>query len=251
MAELMRLQKYIALCGIASRRRAEELITSGCVFVNQICVDTLGSKIDPSKDRITVNGKPAVMQAEFVYLMLHKPRGYVSTVKDNFNRKTVLELVPTTFGRIYPVGRLDYDSEGLLLLTNDGDFTYRLTHPGHEVTKTYIVSVDGVPSAAALDCLRHGVVIDGVKTSPASVKLLHTSEKGATLTIVIHEGRNRQVRKMCAAIGFKVTRLCRVAEGALRLGDLPCGSWRHLTKEEVSLLGGTDHVHHTKNRKSK
>ena len=251
MAELMRLQKYIALCGIASRRKAEELIISGCVFVNQSCVNTLGAKVDPEKDRVTVNGKPAVMQTDFVYIMLHKPRGYVSTAKDNFDRKTVLELVPKELGRLYPVGRLDYDSEGLLLLTNDGDFTYRLTHPSHEVSKTYRVTVDGVPTEEDINRLRSGVVIDGLQTRPASVKLVSASEKGARLTITIHEGRNRQVRKMCAAVGYEVTSLCRIAEGSLRLGDLPCGAWRHLTKEEVLHLGGNAHVHHTKNRKSR
>ncbi len=247
MAELMRLQKYIALCGIASRRKAEELISGGAVFVNQVCVQTPGVKIDPSKDKVTVNGKPITIQEQSVYIMLNKPRGYVSTVSDNFGRKTVLDLIPQTLGRLYPVGRLDYDSEGLILLTNDGDFTYRLTHPSHEVTKTYRVTVNGKVSNSAFDRLRRGVMIDGRKTRPATIKQIVFKEPYTTFFITIHEGRNRQVRKMCDAVGYPVVALCRVAEGVLELGSLAKGAWRHLTPKEISQAGGHADVYNRKN----
>ena len=210
MAELMRLQKYMALCGVASRRAAENLITAGCVMVNNHTVTELGTKVNPDKDRVTVNGKAIFPPQKNVYIMLNKPRGYVTTAKDNFDRKTVLDLIPSHLGRLFPVGRLDYDSEGLLLLTNDGDFTYRLTHPRHEVTKSYLVLVSGVPSEQALSALRNGVVIDGRKTMPAKAELKRSESEKSVLLITILEGRNRQVRKMCAAVGHEVLRLRRV-----------------------------------------
>ncbi len=238
MAELMRLQKYMALCGVASRRAAENLITAGCVMVNNHTVTELGTKVNPDKDRVTVNGKAIFPPQKNVYIMLNKPRGYVTTAKDNFDRKTVLDLIPSDLGRLFPVGRLDYDSEGLLLLTNDGDFTYRLTHPRHEVTKSYLVLVSGVPSEQALSALRNGVVIDGRKTMPAKAELKRSKSEKSVLQITISEGRNRQVRKMCAAVGHEVLRLRRVAEGPLSLGDLKSGEWRHLTEKEVLRLKG-------------
>ncbi len=238
MAELLRLQKYIAICGVASRRAAEELITAGVVTVNGTTVTTLGSKVDPAKDHVTVNGKLITPQEEKVYIMLNKPRGYVTTAKDNFNRKTVLDLIPASLGRLHPVGRLDYDSEGLLLLTNDGDLTYRLTHPSHEITKSYLTLVQGSPDDNALRALRTGVVIDGRKTMPAQVIVKRSDPERTVLLITISEGRNRQVRKMCETVGHQVLRLRRVAEGSLRLGDLESGTWRHLTKEELTRLGG-------------
>lgn len=238
MAELIRLQKYMALCGVASRRKAEELITAGAVCVNTVCIRALGTKIDPDCDVVTVNGKRLTMPTDSVYIMLHKPRGYVSTVRDNLGRKTVMDLIPQDLGRLYPVGRLDYDSEGLLLLTNDGDFTYRLTHPGHEVSKTYRVTVSGQMTESDYEKLRQGVVIDGRMTHPATVKPLHTEGMRTVFLITIHEGRNRQVRKMCVAVGHSVMTLCRIAEGALQLGTLPCGAWRHLTPDEILQAGG-------------
>lgn len=238
MAELMRLQKYMALCGVASRRAAENLITAGCVMVNNHTVTELGTKVNPDKDRVTVNGKAIFPPQKNVYIMLNKPRGYVTTAKDNFDRKTVLDLIPSHLGRLFPVGRLDYDSEGLLLLTNDGDFTYRLTHPRYEVTKSYLVLVSGVPSEQALSALRNGVVIDGRKTMPAKAELKRSESEKSVLLITISEGRNRQVRKMCAAVGHEVLRLRRVAEGPLSLGDLKSGEWRHLTEKEVLRLKG-------------
>ncbi len=238
MAEEMRLQKYLALCGVASRRAAEAMMVEGRVSVNGRLAQTPGIKVNPETDQVTVDGKPVTPLQKNVYIMLNKPVGYVSTAKDNFNRPTVLDLVPDTFGRLYPVGRLDYDSEGLLLLTNDGDLTYRLTHPGHEVSKTYAALVAGTPSTEALNALRHGVMIDGQMTHPAQVSVKTKGAKNTCLHITIHEGRNRQVRKMCAAIGHAVVTLSRIAEGPLKLGDLPLGDWRLLTEEEIKALEG-------------
>ena len=239
MAELMRLQKYIALCGVASRRSAEDLILAGKVSVNGAVVTELGTKIDPEKDRVSVGGKMLRTQEKKIYIMLYKPKGYVTTAKDNFDRDIVTDLIPKSLGRLYPVGRLDYDSEGLLLLTNDGDFTYRLTHPSHEIAKSYLVRIAGEISEDAIEKLRKGVVIDGRMTLPAKVAIRKCEEGKTTLLITITEGRNRQVRKMCAAVGHEVLRLCRVAEGSVKLSGLKPGEWRHLTKEEIALLGGT------------
>ncbi len=238
MVKEMRLQKYLALCGVASRRTAENMITEGRVSVNGSVITTLGVKIIPGKDVVVVDKKIVHIVENKVYIMLNKPKGYVTTVKDNFDRKTVLDLIPASLGRVYPVGRLDYDTEGLLLLTNDGDFTYRLTHPSQEISKTYLAVVQGVPNAEALSALRKGVVIDGRKTDPAQVILKKKNEISALLQITIHEGRNRQVRKMCEAVGHQVVKLRRIAEGPLRLGDLPLGSFRHLTEAEIASLGG-------------
>ena len=238
MAEEMRLQKFIALCGIASRRAAEDMIINGRISVNGAIIRELGSKVNPDTDIVSIDGKTITAPEPKVYLILNKPKGYVTTLKDNFNRHTVLELIPPDLGRLYPVGRLDYDTEGLLLMTNDGDLTYRLTHPSHEISKTYLAVVSGIPSEDALSALRRGVVIDGRKTHPAQVILKKKNEKNALLQITIHEGRNRQVRKMCEAVGHAVLKLRRVAEGPLRLGDLPIGSFRHLTEAEVANLGG-------------
>ncbi len=238
MAELMRLQKYIALCGVASRRAAEDMITAGCVMVNGHTVTELGTKVNPDKDRVLVSGKAISLPQKNVYIMLNKPRGYVTTAKDNFDRKTVLDLIPRDVGRVFPVGRLDYDSEGLLLLTNDGDLTYRLTHPSHEITKSYLVLVSGTPDEVALKNLRDGVIIDGRKTMPAKAELKRTEADKSVLKITISEGRNRQVRKMCDAVGHEVLRLRRVAEGSLKLGDLKSGEWRYLTEKEISQLKG-------------
>jgi len=244
MAELMRLQKYMALCGVASRRAAEDMITAGKVCVNGKTVTELGTKIDAETDAVTVNGKAIIPPQKNVYVMLNKPKGYVTTAKDNFNRKTVLDLIPEELGRVFPVGRLDYDSEGLLLLTNDGDLTYRLTHPSHEITKSYLVLVAGVPSEEALTALRLGVIIDGRKTMPAKAELKRTEAEKSVLRITISEGRNRQVRKMCASVGHEVLRLRRVAEGPLSLGDLKSGAWRYLTEKEIMALRGKTNADH-------
>ncbi len=249
MAEEMRLQKYLALCGVASRRASEDLIKEGRVSVNGNIVQTLGAKIVPDADVVSVDNKMITPPTKKVYVVLNKPKGYVTTVKDNFNRKTILDLLPKELGRIYPVGRLDYDSEGLLLLTNDGDFTLHLTHPRHEISKTYLVTVTGTPTTQTLDTLRHGVLIDERKTLPATVTVKSKDSKLTKLLITIREGRNRQVRKMCSAVGHDVISLCRVAIGSLQLGDLPTGAWRHLTKEEVQSLGGQFHANYKDNGK--
>lgn len=247
MAEEMRLQKFLALCGVASRRAAETLMAQGRVSVNGIPAQTPGCKINPEIDSICVDQKPIHLPEKKVYIMLHKPAGYVTTTKDNFQRKTVLDLIPEDLGRLYPVGRLDYDSCGLLLLTNDGDLTQRLTHPRHEISKTYKALVAGRPSAHALQTLRDGLLIDGRRTHPAHIVLQDTAGKNTRLLITIHEGRNRQVRKMCSAVGHAVISLCRIAEGPVQLGDLPEGTWRHLTDDEISLLGGSAYADHSKN----
>ncbi len=250
MAELERLQKYLARCGVASRRAAEEMILAGRVSVNGKTIRTLGTKVDPDVDRVTVDQKPVSLSQKHVYIMLNKPRGYVTTAKDNFERKTVLDLIPKSLGRLFPVGRLDYDSEGLLLLTNDGDLTFRLTHPSHEVTKSYLALVSGVPDESALSALRNGVLLEGRKTLPARVSLKRQDTDKAVLLITISEGRNRQVRKMCSLVGHEVLRLRRVAVGPIQLGNLEPGTWRHLTEKEIQALGGNTYADNKKNQRS-
>lgn len=231
-----RLQKYMASCGVASRRKCEEIIAEGRVKVNGVTVREAGHKIRPRKDRVTVDGREITPANKPVYIMLNKPVGYVSTVKDQFARPTVLDLVRGVKGRIYPVGRLDYDSEGLILLTNDGDFAYGLTHPRHRVDKTYIVEVLGKPSRKEIESIRKGVEIDGRMTSPADVRVESIQENKTTFRVVIHEGRNRQVRRMFDAIGYTVVSLKRTSIGKLQLGTLAPGKWRFLEDREVKDL---------------
>ncbi len=228
-----RLQKIIASAGLMSRRAAEEAIRAGRVSCNgQIA--SIGDTADPAADRICLDGHPVVPQNEKVYLMLHKPRGVVTTMSDEKGRKTVFDLVCDVGVRVYPVGRLDLDSEGLLLMTNDGDFAERVMHPSHEVEKCYETWVKGDDLDDAVKALMQPMQIDGYRIRPAEVSLLlRTSEREAVLSVTIHEGRNRQVRKMCESVGLRVTRLLRVREGKLLLGRLPAGSWRRLTNEEI------------------
>ena len=228
-----RLQKLIASRGVCSRRKAEELIAAGRVTVNGI-VAQLGSSADPDADTILLDGSPLPSSVENVYIMLHKPRGYVTTLSDEKGRPVVTELVDCD-KRVYPVGRLDMDSEGLLLLTNDGAFADRLMHPKREVDKTYEVWVTGFqPGCERL--LERPIVLDGYQIRPPKVALLDVKGSTARLRITIHEGRNRQIRRMCDAAGVRVTRLRRIAEGPVRLGDLKKGSWRYLTAEEIEHL---------------
>jgi len=228
----MRLQKYLADCGIASRRKAEELIEKGAVTVNNIVTDKLGTKINEA-DSVKVNGKLVSAPTKKTYILLNKPRGCLSTVKDNFDRQTVIDLIKgEVSARVFPVGRLDYDSEGLLLLTNDGEIAYALTHPKHNIEKTYIAALNGMPSKTGLDKLRKGVFIDGIKTKTAKVRQL----QGDMLEISITEGKNRQIRKMIETVGFKVLGLKRISVGMLKLGNIPVGRWRHLTKAELNYL---------------
>ena len=230
-----RIQKILAQAGLCSRRAAEDLLRDGRVTVNGRPAG-LGDSADPARDRLAVDGRPVRAAEEKVYLMLNKPRGFVSTMKDERGRRTVAQLTQGAGARVYPVGRLDYDSEGLLIMTNDGDLTLRLTHPSHEAGKTYRVSVRG--DLARLPALSEPMVIDGYTIRPAEVHVLSRTEDGAAkLEITIHEGRNRQIRKMCAQCGLEVRRLKRVAVGKIGLDPaLAPGKWRRLTPDEIVYL---------------
>lgn len=225
-----RIQKILSARGVASRRKAEEMITAGRVACNGIAC-LLGDTADPDADVITVDGVAIDAQPEYVYLMLHKPRGFVTTLSDEKGRKNAAQLVADCGVRVYPVGRLDMDSEGLLLFTNDGDFANQLMHPKHEVDKTYRAFVTGF-TIEAVEKLKQPITLDGYTICPPRIKV----EGDGRLLVTIHEGRNRQVRRMCAAAGMTVTRLIRIREGNLSLGDLPKGKWRHLTADEVRSL---------------
>ena len=231
----IRLQKWLSQAGIASRRKAEELILAGDVAVNGITITELGAKANTATDAVTVRGKPCELISVKIYIALHKPEGVVTTVSDPFGRKTVMELIPAGTP-CYPVGRLDYDTAGLLILTNDGALAQRLTHPKHGVFKTYIATVKGTPSRESLAAFRRGLMIDGELTSPSEIEILKKGPN-AKLRIRLQEGRNRQVRKMCEEIGHEVLALKRVEVGPVMLGTLPRGEWRHLTGAERRALG--------------
>lgn len=236
----LRLQKILASAGVASRRTAEALIAEGRVTVNGVVVTALGTKADPARDTIRVDGRRIQAAEPLRYILLSKPRGYVTTRRDQFGRKTVIDLVKAVAERVNPVGRLDVDSEGLLILTNDGELAARLTHPRHEVEKVYHARVRGVPSRDALARLERGVVIDGRRTAPAEVRLLkafaRSSREEALVEFTLREGRHRQVRRMCEAIGHPVQRLTRVRIGPIVDPDIKPGFWRELTAREVRLL---------------
>ncbi len=228
-----RLQKIIAARGVCSRRAAEEWIRQGRVRCNGVVAqigDTAGDA-----DEITIDGQPLPAQGEHIYLMLHKPRGYVTTLSDEKGRKNAAQLVADCGARVYPVGRLDMDSEGLLLFTNDGAFANRLMHPSHEVKKTYRVQVRRY-SPENVRRLREPVELDGYRIRPPEVQVINETQDGAALEITIHEGRNRQVRRMCQMAGMYVKRLVRIREGSLALGDLKPGAWRYLTEAEIRAL---------------
>lgn len=229
-----RLQKLIADSGLMSRRKAETLIAAGRVRVNGNTAN-LGDVADLREDIIEVDGVRLKKAPEKVYLMLHKPRGFVTTLSDEQGRKTVADLLADCPTRVYPVGRLDYYSEGLLLLTNDGQLANRLMHPRNQIDKVYLLWVSGYYDGAE-NKLRQPVTIDGYRISPPGVRLCSRSGDSARLEVTIHEGRNRQIRKMCEIASLRVTRLCRIAEGPLRLGKLPKGKWRYLQSEEVEQL---------------
>lgn len=231
----MRLQKYLAICGVASRRRSEELILAGSVVVNNSIVQEMGFLIDPDKDVVKVNGKTVTPEEEKVYIMINKPTGYVTTVSDQFNRSKVTDLVDVS-ERIYPVGRLDYNTSGLLLLTNDGDLAYKLTHPKFKVEKVYIAKIKGKPTSKEMHEFETGLQIEDYITSPAKIRIIKEYQKEVLVEIMIREGRNRQVRKMCDAIGHPVKDLMRSSVGELHLGDLPMGKWRYLLNKEVEYL---------------
>jgi pseudouridine synthase len=237
-----RLQKVLSQAGVASRRLSEELITQGRVQVNGVTVTELGTKADPDSDEIKVDGRRIHAQKRKRYILLHKPRGYITTRSDPQGRPTVLDLLRGVREYIYPVGRLDYDSEGLLLLTNDGDLAARLTHPRHEVDKVYEAKVRGVPDEHVLERLARGVTIEGRRTAPAKVRLVDPPKKFSSeneqtrIELAIHEGRQRQVRKMFDAVGHPVVRLTRVRIGPISDPAMPPGHWRELTPEEVARL---------------
>ncbi len=230
-----RLQKIISSAGLASRRKAEQLLSSGSVTVNGVPA-SLGESADPDIDVICVNGQPLLRGEKKTYIMLNKPRGYVTTLKDEKNRRCVSELVEDAGVRLYPVGRLDMYSEGLLIMTNDGDFANRLMHPSSRTNKTYHAWISGPCDDSALRVLSSPLVIDGYRIHPAEVAVLSRSGNTTKLSITIHEGRNRQIRKMCEAAGLRLTRLKRVSEGGLSLGDLKPGSWRYLDSAELQDL---------------
>ena len=229
-----RLQKILSARGIASRRKAEEMITQGLVTVNGQTA-ALGDIADPDTDEILISGKPLPQQERYIYILLNKPRGYVTTLSDEKGRPNAAQLVADCGTRVYPVGRLDMDSEGLLLFTNDGAFANALMHPKQEVKKTYETWVTGYHPGAEIQ-LQRPITLDGYTIRPPKVKLLRADGQKAKFLITIHEGRNRQVRRMCEAAGMHCTRLRRIQEGTLKLGDLPTGKWRYLTDEEVRNL---------------
>lgn len=231
----VRLQKYLSECGVASRRKAEDLIAAGKVKVNGKPA-SIGDKIDPKNDTVVVAGKKVRKSKKNTYIMLHKPRGFITTLSDEMGRKCVAQLIEDVGTRVYPVGRLDRDSEGLLLLTDDGEFANSLTHPTHHVPKTYRVTVRPTITEEQITALTTGIEIDGRMTMPSEVRVIEKKEGRVVLEIIIYEGRNRQIRKMCDALGLEVARLKRTQIGSVKLGMLKQGDWRNLTDEEVHKL---------------
>ena len=234
----IRLQKFLSESGVASRRKAEELIIEKKVKVNGK-IAGIGDKVNPKKDIVTVSGKRIVRKKKKYYIMLHKPRGFITTMSDEMDRKCVASLVKDVGERVYPVGRLDKDSEGLLLFTNDGEFANALTHPKKHVPKTYRVTVREKVTEAHLNKLTESMVIDGYETMPAEVHIVTREDTRTVMEIILHEGRNRQIRKMCEQVGLTVIRLKRTAVGTLKLGMLAQGKYRELTEEEVHKLASS------------
>jgi 23S rRNA pseudouridine2605 synthase len=233
---LERIQKILAKAGIASRREAERMVVEGRVSVNGKIVETLGFKADPSRDHIKVDGKRLAPFEPKVILLLNKPRGYLSTVKDPKGRPTIIDLVKNVKWRIYPVGRLDFDAEGLLLLTNDGDLAHFLSHPRFSIPKTYLVKVAGVPEEKKLIRLRRGVMLEDGEARAVSCSLIRQKEKNSWVRVVVTEGRNHLIKRMFLAIGHTVLKLKRIEYGSVQLGDLPFGQFRYLTSEEVEKI---------------
>lgn len=231
----IRLQKYLSMCAVASRRKAEELIAQGKVKVNGK-VAQIGDKISPKHDTVTVSGRKIVGSRKHYYFMLHKPRGYITTMDDEMGRKCVAELVRDVGARVYPVGRLDKDSEGLLLMTNDGEFANHMTHPSKHIPKTYRVTVRPDVTEDMLTTFATGMEIDGRITAPADAHIIEKQDNRVVMEIVLYEGRNRQIRKMCESLGLEVARLKRTSMGSLKLGMLPPGKWRELKEDEVHKL---------------
>jgi 23S rRNA pseudouridine2605 synthase len=233
--EKIRLQKFLAECSVASRRGAEALIEHGKVKINGRKA-ILGDKVDPKHDRVTVAGKPITVRDEKMYIMLHKPRGFITTLSDEQGRKCVADLVADAGVRLYPVGRLDRNSEGLLLMTNDGEFANLLTHPSRHVSKVYRVTVREIPDDMQLARMSEGMEIDGEKMLPCDISVLEKHEDRTVLRFVLYEGKNREIRKLCEAVGLTVIRLKRTEIAGLKLGMLPQGRWRELSEKEVKKL---------------
>lgn len=231
----IRLQKYLSMCAVASRRKAEELIAQGKVKVNGK-VAQIGDKVSPKHDTVTVGGRKIVGSKKHYYIMLHKPRGYITTMDDEMGRKCVAELVRDVGARVYPVGRLDRDSEGLLLMTNDGEFANHMTHPSKHIPKTYRVTVRPDVTEDMLTAFATGMDIDGRTTAPADAHVIEKQDNRVVMEIVLYEGRNRQIRKMCESLGLEVARLKRTSMGSLKFGMLPPGKWRELKEDEVHKL---------------
>lgn len=232
----IRLQKYMALCGVASRRASEEIIKEGRVQVNYKPVVEMGILIDPKKDRVLVDNKRIRPEENKIYIALNKPVGVVTSVKDEKNRRVVNDLIEDVKERIYPVGRLDIDTSGLILLTNDGRIAYKLTHPSKMVYKRYIAIVEGLPNRKELELLRNGLMIDGKMTAKAKVTVLKNYGEDSILDIELFEGRNRQIKKMCEAVNHPVKKLKRISFGEIELGGLDVGNWRYLNEEEMEYL---------------
>ncbi len=231
----MRLQKYLAACGAASRRKAEELISAGRVTVNG-AVAEIGQSVDENSDTICLDGRQITLNLERTYIMLHKPTGYVTTLRDTHGRPTVAELVSDAGVRLFPVGRLDIMSEGLLIMTDDGKIANKLSHPSHGIVKTYRVWVSGDDVLSRIDVLSRPLEYKGVPYAGGKVRVIHSSGKKAAADLTITEGKNREVRNMCAAAGLHVDRLMRISQGELKLGDLPAGEWRYLSQKEIAWL---------------
>lgn len=231
----MRLQKFLAYCGVASRRKSEELISSGRVKVNGNVITEMGFKIDPETDLVYVDDKNAALEERKVYILLNKPKGYITTVKEQFNRKKVTDLIDVPY-RIFPVGRLDYNTSGLLILTNDGELTYKLTHPKFEIPKVYTAKTKGIPTGEKLNNFRSGLKIGNYTTAPAKIKILKKSGGDCFVEITIREGKNRQIRKMCDVIGHPVLELKRIKMGEINIGNLEVGNWRYFTEQEVEYI---------------
>ena len=231
----MRINKFLAECGVASRRNCDQLIKDGLVTINGK-VATLGTDVDELHDSVSVDGKKINAIKKYSYYMMNKPKGYVCTVKDDKDRKTVMDLLPPSVGRVFPVGRLDYDSEGLLLFTNDGDLSNRLMHPSSEIPKTYMVKLEGTMTEKNIEKLKRGVVIDGVKTKKCNIKIIDETKTFTKFHVTVTEGRNREIRKMFLTVGKEVKFLKRIKIGDLGMGSLNRGDVRKLTKEEVDYL---------------
>ena len=232
----IRLNKFLSQTGTASRREADKMIAEGRVEVNGVAIQVLGYKIDDAKDRVEVDGKRVKKDENLIYLMLNKPSGYLVTLKDPFRRPTIKDLLPNLKKKVFPVGRLDYDSEGLILFTNDGELAYRLTHPRFKIKKIYLVKVTGSPDPSNLSRLERGIFLDGRKTAPAKVSRLSDSPKRTLLRIEITEGRKREVKRMCEAVGHRVLQLKRVGFAGLTLGKLAKGNYRFLGQKEIDNL---------------